>query len=404
MVSRAAPVPFIRLSGYYFFHFATLGLLMPFFGPYLRELGIDETRIGLVYATLLGAKIVAPNVWGWLGDHFGRRLPLIRGGALGALLVFALLGEQPGFAMILLVMAGFGFFWNAILPQFEATTLNHLGAAHGRYSLIRLWGSAGFIAAVLGGGWWFDKHPIAQLPSLVMILLVGLLLSTLLTPEPASEPHPLPGERPRLWPVFGQPQVLALFAVFFLMQASHGPYYSLFSVYLEDLGYSRSQVGQFWALGVVAEIGVFLLMPWLLKRFSLKGLLLCALLVTTGRWLMIGLIADKMWALLLAQSLHLASFGIYHGVAVVFIHRLFTGSLQGRGQALYSSLGFGAGGAVGSVMAGFVWSSVSPSAVFLAAAVATGLATVLAMLGVAEPSALTPADSPANEFTQKQEN
>ncbi|MDX1454509.1 MAG: MFS transporter [Gammaproteobacteria bacterium] len=396
---KRLPVPFIRLSGYYFFHFATLGLLMPFWGPYLRELGIDEKGIGLVYATLLGAKIIAPNVWGWLGDHFGRRLPLIRGGALGALLVFAFLGNQPTFAMILLVMAGFGFFWNAILPQFEATTLNHLGRDHSRYTLIRVWGSAGFIAAVLGGGWWFDSHAIEQLPTLVMILLVGLLLSTLLTPEPAGSTRPGPGEKARLWPVLKQPRVLALFVVFFLMQASHGPYYSLFSIYLEDLGYSRSQVGQFWALGVFAEIGVFLLMPWLLRRFSLKGLLLCALLVTTGRWLMIGLIADKMWALLLAQSLHLASFGIYHGVAVVFIHRLFTGSLQGRGQALYSSLGFGAGGAVGSVMAGYIWSSVSPAAVFLAAAAATGLAALLAMLGVVEPRASAPAESSANEFT-----
>lgn len=48
------------------------------------------------------------------------------------------------------------------------------------------------------------------------------------------------------------------------MQLAHGPYYTFFSIHLETLGYSRSFIGLMWALGVVAEILLFLVMARLL--------------------------------------------------------------------------------------------------------------------------------------------
>jgi PPP family 3-phenylpropionic acid transporter len=61
-----------------------------------------------------------------------------------------------------------------------------------------------------------------------------------------------------------------------------------------------------------------------------------------------------------AQLLHAATFGVYHAVAIQFIHRYFVGRHQGRGQALYSSVSFGAGLAVGSLVSGFTWASIGP--------------------------------------------
>jgi PPP family 3-phenylpropionic acid transporter len=78
---------------------------------------------------------------------------------------------------------------------------------------------------------------------------------------------------------------------------------------------------------------------------------------------------------ILAQVLHAASFGLYHAVAIHMIHRLFTGTHQGRGQALYSSLSFGAGGALGSIASGYLWTGLGPQSMFALAA-ATGLAAM----------------------------
>ncbi len=184
-----------------------------------------------------------------------------------------------------------------------------------------------------------------MLPAVLVVLLILIWLSSLAVPESAAGHLPLDQEPIRT--VLKRPFVLSLFAVCFLIQLSHGPYYAFFSIYLEGYGYSTATIGWLWALGVVAEIGVFLLMPRLLPRYGARNLLLTAVWLTALRWLLIGGLADHPAVIICAQALHAASFGLYHAVAIYLVHTLFVGVHQGRGQALYSSLSFGAGGAVG---------------------------------------------------------
>lgn len=366
---------YFRLSAYYFFHFGALGALMPYWGPYLAAQGFGEELIGMLLALLLGTKVIAPYAWGSLADRSGQRLAVIRIGAFAAMLIFAMLMFDTSLWMIVAVTLGFGFSWNAILPQFEAVTLAHLGRGDHRYSLVRLWGSIGFIVAVTSVGALLDARAIGELPMYVLVFLAGIVAAVQFVPD-SKTPREASGASIRF--VLRQRQVVALFLVFFLMQASHGPYYGFFSLFLEANGYGPSLVGWLWAVGVIAEVGVFLYMPRLVMRFGARRLLLFSLLAATLRWLITALFVDKLTIILLAQTLHLASFGIYHAIAVHYVHRIFTGRLQGRGQALYSSLGFGAGGAVGSLASGFIWNALAPPAIFLAAAMTTAVAFVLA--------------------------
>lgn len=364
-----------RLSAYYFFHFGALGALMPYWGPFLAAEGHGEEVIGMLLALLLGTKVLAPYAWGWLADRSGQRLAVIRAGAFAAFASFAVLMFDTSLWMLVAVTLGFGFFWNAILPQFEAVTLTHLGQHDHRYSLVRLWGSVGFIVAVISVGVLLETHSVRELPLYVLVFLAGIVVAVQLMPDGAT---PRAADLTSVRSVLRQRNVIALFLVFFLMQASHGPYYGFFSLYLEENGYGPSLVGWLWAAGVIAEVGVFLYMPRLAKRFGARQLLLFSLVAATIRWLITALFVDKLTIILLAQTLHLASFGIYHAIAVHYVHRIFTGRLQGRGQALYSSLGFGAGGAAGSFASGFIWNAFAPSAIFLAAASMTAVAFVLA--------------------------
>ncbi|MFP3335627.1 MFS transporter, partial [Pseudomonas sp. SIMBA_064] len=64
------------------------------------------------------------------------------------------------------------------------------------------------------------------------------------------------------------PGVIAFYACVALMQLSHGPYYTFLTLHLEHLGYSRSAIGLLWALGVVAEVLMFMVMSRLFARFS----------------------------------------------------------------------------------------------------------------------------------------
>jgi len=331
-------------------------------------------------AVIMATKIVAPNIWGWIADHTGRRVDIIRLTTLLALIAFAAVFLGQGYWWMVAVMCLFSFFWNAALPQFEATTMSMLGDQTRHYGRIRLWGSMGFIVAVVALGPVLDAVGSSAIPVAILLLLMGLVVSAWLVPlENAAPVVHVAGS---LWQVLRRSQVMIILLVCFLLQASHGPYYTFYTIYMEENGYSRGLIGQLWALGVVAEIGVFLVMHRLLPRYGAKTLLLLSLGLTTLRWLLVAWYVSSPVVMVFAQLLHAASFGIYHAVAIHLIHKMFTGRHQGRGQALYSSLSFGAGGAVGSLMSGYLWSGVGATATFQAAALLSAVAFLLAWRGL----------------------
>ena len=100
------------------------------------------------------------------------------------------------------------------------------------------------------------------------------------------------------------------------------------------------------------------------------------------RWFMIGQFPENMPMLILAQTLHAVSFGLFHGVAVAMIHRYFTGHHQHRGMALYGSISFGAGGALGSLASGYSMSWFGPTTTFAIAGLMVWLAALIAFLWV----------------------
>jgi PPP family 3-phenylpropionic acid transporter len=91
------PMPYARLSSYYFFHFAALGALVPFWGPYLLERGFQPAAIGVLMAILMGTKIVAPNVWGCSRTAPGSACPSCAWAPLLAVLCFVGVFWADGF-------------------------------------------------------------------------------------------------------------------------------------------------------------------------------------------------------------------------------------------------------------------------------------------------------------------
>ncbi|MFP5348968.1 MAG: MFS transporter [Gammaproteobacteria bacterium] len=373
-------MPYWRLSGFYFFYFATLGVLAPYWSLYLHSIGFDAVAIGQLMALLMVSRIVAPNVWGWVADHRARRMQVVRLAA--ALTVVAFVGVFFGtsFWWLALVMLAFSFFWNASLPLLEVTTMNYVGREPGAYGRVRLWGSLGFIVSVLALGAVIEaRGPWWVLPALLSLML-GIWLFSLLLPE--SQVPPLAGA-PQSWrKTLWRPEIGVFLAACLLMQLSHGPYYTFYSIYLESHAYAKTTIGALWAFGVVSEIGVFLLMPRLMRRWPLRGLLLASFSAAMVRWLLIGFFPDHIAVLILAQVLHGATFGSFHASAIQMVHRFFTGRHQHRGQALYGSVSFGIGGAVGSLYSGYAWDTLGAAATYGVAAAAATMAFAIAYVGI----------------------
>jgi len=368
-------MPYWRLSGFYFFYFASLGALLPYWGLYLQSLGFNELAIGNLMAILMATKIISPNIWGWIADHTGRRMAIVRFGSLCAVLTFVGVFFSQQYGWLLAVMMLFSFFWNAALPQFEATTLGHLGRNPHRYSSIRLWGSVGFFVTVWSLGGLMQGQGVQLLPWILLSLFSAIWISSLLVPEEAAGHLPLDHEPLRS--ILSRPRVLGLLFACFLMQASHGPYYTFYSIYMRSNDYTLGSIGGLWALGVLAEVVVFILMPRMVARFGIRQLLLVSLSLASLRWIIIGLLPEHAALMLFAQLLHAATFGVYHAAAIHLIHHYFSGRHRGKGQALYSSLSFGAGGALGSFYSGYVYDYVGAGYMFLIAAALAALAWVI---------------------------
>jgi MFS transporter, PPP family, 3-phenylpropionic acid transporter len=371
---------YLRLSSFYFAYFLMLGAFAPFFGLYLKDLGFASLQIGVLLAIMPVVRTALPTVWGWIADHHGHRRALIRLTSVAAAVACAGLLLATSFPWLFAVLLLLNVFWCAALPLVEATTFGLLQGRLGDYGRIRVWGSVSFVLAVLAIGPALDRAGVGILPAVLVILFAVVAASTWLLPADETPAHH--EEHVSLGRILRRPEVVALFVACFLMSLAHGPYNSFYSIHLVDLGYSKTAVSWLWTMSVVAEIGVFLWMPHLLKRVSIANVIAVSLGCAVVRFLLIGWLARAPAVLAAAQLLHAATFGAHHAAALAAVHHFFRGRFQARGQGLYTALGFGAGGAAGAVLSGWLWDHVGAGLTFTfgAAAALVALVVVLARL------------------------
>lgn len=354
-------LPYWRLSGYYFFYFAFVGVFAPYLSLYLKSLQFASWEIAVLMSTTLIMRLCASNLWGWLADKTNQRVTLIRIAALLSIVVYVGIFFGHSFSWLLITLALMSFFWSAQLPLFEALTLNHLAQETHRYGKLRLWGSIGFIASVLIAGYVLDFIAIHNVLWMLLVCLIGISVASWLIPETShvSTLHPQ-----TLWTIIKRPEILALFATCFLISTAHGALNTFYSIYLTDHGYSKTVTGVMWSVGVIIEIIVFAYMPKLFQRYRIHIILLISAFCVVVRFLIIGWFVDWPSLLFFAQLLHGMTFGAHHAAAIAAIHQTFKGAHQVRGQALYMSISFGAGGIVGILLSGLTWDSLGPSLTF----------------------------------------
>lgn len=372
-------LPYWRLSGFYFFYFALVGALSPFLSLYLADIGLTAYAIGLVNAVLMGTKIVAPNVWGWLCDRTGKRLFIISIGAGLSVFFFTGLFFWQTLTALLIITFLYSFFWNAVLSQFDTVTIQYLDKKSNEYSRVRVWGSIGFIVSVVALGFLFDVYSIRYLVPIAWVLLLLITINCLLLSEPPLRSAATSAISCRL--ILRQPAVIAFFVAAFLLQLSFGAYYTFFSLYLESYGYTRTSIGLLWALGVLAEVALFLIIHRLMPAIGVSYLLLLSLLLTSVRWFLTGFFADHLWVIIVAQCVHAFSFGAAHAASIELIRQFFAGKNAGQGNALYSSVTFGVGGAIGAIVSGYLW-GMNPQWLFVGAGGVLLLASLVAWWGL----------------------
>tara|TARA_S200000501_G_C20866832_1_gene762309 strand:+ start:1209 stop:2405 length:1197 start_codon:yes stop_codon:yes gene_type:complete len=368
---------YINLSSFYFFYFSALGAFLPFWPLYLNYKSFTPYEIGVITGTMIGTKIIAPNVWGWIADKTGLRHRVIQLGALSCFIIFTFASSMESFSGMVALIFLFSFFWNASLPQFEAVTMTSLGSSYNNYSQIRLWGSLGFILSVFSLSFLTQNYGIEVVPTCILSFLFLTFITTLFVKNTNANQKK---HNNSLLSIALKPAVIGILLSCFLMQVSHGPFYAFFAIYLTENSYSTNSIGFIWSLGVIAEILIFIKISSWIPKYGLQNLFIVSFLFASSRWLLISFFPESVIIVTLATLFHAITYGMYHAVSISLIHEYFTEELQGRGQALYSSISFGLGGSIGSIYSGYFWESLGGSTVYLYASLFAFLGLIVSLI------------------------
>ncbi len=374
MAERRALLPFAALSASYFAH---IGFFNPYLPLWLKDLGLSLVAISVLTSVQAATRLFAPYIWGWLSDHTGERVKLMRLGAAVALASACGLWLELSPLWLGVVLFLMFTHTSAMMPMSEAA-MAHLVSQGGafdakRYGRVRLWGSIGFLVTVFAAGAWFEAFGMHQFPSMTVLSLLAVLASVWWLPDFKEAAH-AEQARPAVWPVLRQAPVRWFFASAFCHVLSHIGIYVFFSLYLDALGYSKTLIGLMWAVSVVVEIAWFFWQSRWLHLLPLTGWMLLCSVAMALRMLLTAVWADVLLVLVLAQTLHALTFAAHHTVCVAMVSHHFPGRLRGRGQALYTVIAYGFPGVMGGLLGGVISERWGLASVFWASVLTSLLA------------------------------
>jgi PPP family 3-phenylpropionic acid transporter len=367
---RGHLLAFSVLSASYFAH---IGFFNPYLPLWLKDLGLPIFVISLLTSVQSITRVFAPYAWGTLSDHTGERVKLLRISAAVALMSSFGLWWNGGAWWLALVLLVVFTHTSSMMPLTEAAMAHLVAGDWGRYGRIRLWGSAGFLVTVFFAGEWFERFGMRHFPAWAVGTLAIVLVATLRLPDAREPAAAHAREKLPIGPVLRVPAVRWFFASLFFQVMSHFAIYAFLSLYLDSLGYGKGTIGLLWALSVVAEILWFFLQGRLLGLLAMPRWLLACGIATVLRLGITAGLGQWVWALVAAQLLHALSFAAHHTACIAMVTRHFPGRLRGRGQALFTVIGYGFGGVLGILAGGAIAQRFGYVAMF---GVATGLAAL----------------------------
>ncbi len=363
----------VAIAAFYFAFIGALGLYAPYFPIYLRESGLAPHHVAEVMALSPLAGLVTPPLVAALADLVRAREWLLRLSSLAAAITF--LGFFAAGRSLPVVIATASLFALARMPLWALTDSAALDAAAregGSYGRIRVWGSIGFLLAVLGGGALLER---AGATTVMKAAAGGLFVAAAvawIVPRPPRPPRranlddvrALLRDRPLAW-------VLGAMALGQLGFSAHD---SCLSLHYESLGLSPQAIGALWAIGVLAEIVLLAKSARLIARFGGERLFAISLGVATARWGLMAVVRDPI-ALGFLASTHAISFGLYYVSAVALVHERATDETRTAAQGLFAAAS-AAGSAIGMPIMGALFERHGGGAMF-------SLASVAALLGAA---------------------
>jgi PPP family 3-phenylpropionic acid transporter len=336
----ASVSPAARHALLYATQFFAFGVILPFLPAVLAARGLDPAEIAVVLAVGSAVRLVAGPLGGRLADVLAApRAVLALAAAVSTLAASGFL-VAAGFGAMLVVHAALSIGMAPIVPLSDAATIASARDGRFDYGRVRSAGSIAFILAALFAGQAVAAFGADAAVVLVVAGCAATAGAALLLPQAA----PRAAGGPRGFAAFRAPLRIPAFRrlllVSALIQGSHAFYYAFGTLHWQAQGLGAGLIGALWAVGVVAEIALFLWGRDVVARLGPLGLSLIAAGAGVVRWGATALTADPV-LLVPLQILHAATFGAQHLATMQVLARVVPPAQAGTAQALHASLGAG---------------------------------------------------------------
>jgi nucleoside transporter len=354
-----------RLGAMMFLQYAIWGAWAPVLSEYLTSsLGFSGTQVGIIYALLPLATIIAPFIGGQIADRYFSSEKFIAILQLlgGALLIY--ISRITDYNTMMWLLLIYCMLYAPTLALTNSVAFINLSRSEKEFGQIRVWGTVGWIVAGLAlSGWRYlgDSSP-ALLVQGDTLLLAGIF-SLIMGLQAFSLPHTPPqkeGAKPWAFlealKMMKDKNVLIFIIISFVVATELMFYYVLTAPFLgsDKIGLSSAGIPLAMVIAQVAEIFVMaLLLPYLISRIGIRKILVLGVLAWPARYIIFA-IGRPSWLVIASLALHGFCFVFFFVAAFIYMDLVAPRDIRHSAQSLITLVTYGFGNFVGSLFAGWV--------------------------------------------------
>jgi len=355
-----SPLMYIRLATMVFLHYFVWSSWYVTMANYLSiELKFSDSEIGLAYGTTAIGAMVSPFFAGVFADRFFATQRLL--GTLhliGAALLYWV-STLTSFSMFYPILILYTVTYMAGHGLTNTLTLHHAVDAKREFPLVMLMGSIGWIAA----GWTVSLIDAEKTEAMFQLAAAAALVMGLYSWTLPHTPPKGAGAAFSVRTILGIDAFRLLkdrsFATFllcsFLICIPLSFYFTWMNRFMTEVGIENA-AGKM-TIGQVSDVVFLLLLPFLLVRLGVKGILLLGM----GAWLVrFGLLAmfdsqrESLWMLFTALAVHGMCYDYIFVMGRMYVDNRAGQEIRGAAQGLHAIVTLGLGMFIGSWLAGVV--------------------------------------------------
>jgi nucleoside transporter len=329
-------------------------------GTYLNSLpGTTDVQIGIAYGTQALGAIIAPFLIGLIADRFfsAQKILGILHLAGAGLLYYA--SSQPDFGSFYPIILIYMILYMPTLALVNSVSFKQMASPEKQFSLIRVWGTIGWIVAGLIIGWlaWEKEGALVNTFRLTAIVSAALGLFSFTLPH---TPPPKAGTKANFSEIIGLDALGLLkdknFLIFFicsiLICIPLAFYYQETNIFLNELKISGAAAKM--SMGQMSEIIFMLLMPWFFVRFGIKKMLLIGMLAWVIRYVVFayGDAGSGMWLLYTGIILHGICYDFFFVTGQIYTDEKAGAKIRSSAQGMITLATYGLGMLIGFWFAG----------------------------------------------------